>query len=96
MGPEFDEVIGRLEKGEDPEKIEQSMGDVFGGDEMGGPGGLGMDMDDDYGVPPPDTGAEKAEEAKDKAATARKRTVAMKGRRKAPARHRKAAKAGKT
>ncbi len=30
MGPEFDEVVGRLEKGEDPEKIEESMGDVFG------------------------------------------------------------------
>ncbi|MGQ9904365.1 MAG: FmdB family zinc ribbon protein [Anaerolineae bacterium] len=30
MGPEFDEVVGRLEKGEDPEKIEESMGDLFG------------------------------------------------------------------
>ncbi|MCS7061202.1 MAG: zinc ribbon domain-containing protein [Anaerolineae bacterium] len=30
MGPEFEEVVGRLEKGEDPEKIEESMGDLFG------------------------------------------------------------------
>jgi putative FmdB family regulatory protein len=83
MGPEFDEVVGRLEKGEDPEKIEQSMGDLFGGDEMGGPGGMGMGMDDDYGYggpPAPDTSAEKAEQAKDKAATAKKRTVTMKGK----------------
>lgn len=34
MGPEFDEVIGRLEAGEDPESIEQTMPDL-GGD-MGG------------------------------------------------------------
>jgi putative FmdB family regulatory protein len=83
MGPEFDEVVGRLEKGEDPEKIEQSMGDLFGGDETGGPGGMGMGMDDDYGyggAPAPDTSADKAEQAKDKAATAKKRTVAMKGK----------------
>jgi len=82
MGPEFDEVVGRLEKGEDPEKIEQSMGDLFGSDEMGGPGGMGMGMDDDYGYsgpPAPDTSAERAEEAKDKTVTAKKRTVAMKG-----------------
>jgi putative FmdB family regulatory protein len=46
MGPEFNEVIGRLEKGEDPEKIEQSMGDMFGTPE--GAGG----MDDDMGMPP--------------------------------------------
>ena len=30
MGPEFDEVVGRLEAGEDPEKIEQSMPDLMG------------------------------------------------------------------
>jgi hypothetical protein len=34
MGSEFDEVIGRLEAGEDPESIEQTMPDL-GGD-MGG------------------------------------------------------------
>jgi hypothetical protein len=50
MGEEFDEVVGRLEKGEDPDKIEQSMGDLFGAggppDGMGGP-------DDDYTAPSP-------------------------------------------
>ena len=34
LGPEFDEVIGRLEAGEDPEAIEQSMPDL-GGSEGG-------------------------------------------------------------
>jgi putative FmdB family regulatory protein len=55
MGPEFDEIVGRLEKGEDPERIEQSMGDMFGdgeGGEMGGMGGMGGMMDDDMGMPP--------------------------------------------
>jgi putative FmdB family regulatory protein len=49
LGPEFDEIVGRLEKGEDPEKIEQSMGDVLGdpGGEMGGM------MDDDMPMAPP-------------------------------------------
>ncbi len=50
MGPEFDEVVGRLEKGEDPEKIEQSMGDVFGEPPGDMPG-----MDDDYGMAPSGT-----------------------------------------
>src|SRR5690349_5928627 len=41
MPKEMDEAIKRLEAGEDPEKIEQDMGDVFGAmegeeDEMGG------------------------------------------------------------
>ncbi len=46
MGPEFDEVIGRLEAGEDPESIEQSMPEL--GDEMGmGMGGMGG-LDDDF------------------------------------------------
>ncbi|HEY3340369.1 MAG TPA: hypothetical protein VGK81_00055 [Anaerolineae bacterium] len=49
MGPEFNEIVGRLEKGEDPEKIEQSMGDLFG--DSGAPGD-GM-MDDDYPMAPP-------------------------------------------
>ncbi len=38
MGPEFDEVVGRLEAGEDPESIEQTMpgaGDAGGGDDFG-------------------------------------------------------------
>ncbi len=45
LGPEFDEVVGRLESGEDPESIEQSMpelaDDMGGGMGMGGMGGLG-------------------------------------------------------
>jgi hypothetical protein len=28
MGPEFDEMVDRLEAGEDPEEIESSMGDL--------------------------------------------------------------------
>ena len=35
LGPEFDEVCARLEAGEDPEKIEEQLGDVLGD---GGPG----------------------------------------------------------
>ncbi len=37
MPKEMDVAIRRLEKGEDPEKIEEDMGDVLG-DAMGGPG----------------------------------------------------------
>ncbi len=45
LGPEFGEVVGRLEKGEDPEAIEKSMPELA---EMGGPdGGMGTSMDDD-------------------------------------------------
>jgi putative FmdB family regulatory protein len=42
MGPEFGEVISRLEKGEDPEAIEQSMPELadMGGDD----GGMGASM----------------------------------------------------
>ncbi len=76
MGPEFDEVIGRLEKGEDPERIEKDMGDLFGGDEMAGMAG----MDDPYGAPPedPSAKADKEAEAKDKKAAEKRKTVAMK------------------
>lgn len=38
LGPEFEEVIGRLEAGEDPESIESSMPDLgapSGGDDFG-------------------------------------------------------------
>jgi hypothetical protein len=38
LGPEFDEVVDRLEAGEDPESIESSMPDLAGG----GGGDLGM------------------------------------------------------
>ncbi len=47
LGPEFGEVVSRLEKGEDPEAIEKSMpelGDMAGGDAGGG---MGMGMPDD-------------------------------------------------
>lgn len=41
LGPEFEEVVGRLETGEDPESIEQSMPDLGAGmDGMGDMGGL--------------------------------------------------------
>jgi len=43
LGPEFDEVVGRLEAGEDPETIEKSMPELAAG-EGGGMGG------DDFGV----------------------------------------------
>lgn len=35
LGPEFGEVVGRLEKGEDPERIEREMGDMFGAEADG-------------------------------------------------------------
>jgi putative FmdB family regulatory protein len=56
MGPEFDEVIGRLEAGQKPEDIEKDlpdMGGEMGGMEgMGGMGGMGMGggMGDDDGL----------------------------------------------
>ncbi len=41
LGPEFDEVVGRLEAGESPESIEKSMPELMseGGEDLGG----GMD-----------------------------------------------------
>ncbi|MBU0493476.1 MAG: zinc ribbon domain-containing protein [Chloroflexi bacterium] len=48
MGPEFDEIIGRMEAGEDMESIEQRMEELGLGDEMG-PGGMdGMGMGGGY------------------------------------------------
>jgi hypothetical protein len=42
MGPEFDEVIDRLETGQSPEEIEKALPDL-------GEGGGGMgDVEDDY------------------------------------------------
>jgi putative FmdB family regulatory protein len=38
MDGEMEEVVRRLESGEDPEKIEEKMGDVLGGAEGGGGG----------------------------------------------------------
>jgi len=50
LGEEFNEVVGRLESGEDPESIESSLPGGLGGDDdmgMGGMGGLGgMDSGD--------------------------------------------------
>jgi len=53
LPPEFGEITDRLEAGEDPESIEQSMpelGDAGGGGGMGGMGGMGAGGagDDDY------------------------------------------------
>ena len=42
---EFETAIKRLEAGEDPEKIEADMGDIFG-DMMGGAGGGGYAKDE--------------------------------------------------
>jgi putative FmdB family regulatory protein len=48
MGPEFGEVVNRLEKGEDPEAIEKSMPELaeMGGDDGGGGMGPSMMGDD--------------------------------------------------
>jgi putative FmdB family regulatory protein len=48
LGPEFDEVVDRLEAGQDPEEIEKSIPDLGGEDSMGmGMGmGAGGDFDD--------------------------------------------------
>ncbi|MFH0879318.1 MAG: zinc ribbon domain-containing protein [Lentisphaerota bacterium] len=43
MPPEMDEMCRRLEAGEDPEKIEQDMGDLMGDEGAGGGGGGGRD-----------------------------------------------------
>jgi putative FmdB family regulatory protein len=56
MPKEMDEAIKRLEAGEDPEKIEADMGDVFGAmdgaeeDEMGMGGGFGGGYSKDSGL----------------------------------------------
>jgi hypothetical protein len=42
MGPEFDEVIDRLESGQSPEEIEEAVPDLGEGmGDMGGMGGMG-------------------------------------------------------
>ncbi len=43
---EMEEVVRRLESGEDPEKIEEKMGDALGEGGEGGPGGGGDDLYD--------------------------------------------------
>jgi putative FmdB family regulatory protein len=48
LGPEFDEVVDRLEKGQSPEDIEAALPDLGGEDSgMGGMGG-GLDDFDDF------------------------------------------------
>ncbi|MFN2236828.1 MAG: FmdB family zinc ribbon protein [Anaerolineales bacterium] len=48
LGPEFDEVVDRLEKGQSPEDIEAALPDLGGDDAgMGGMGG-GLDDFDDF------------------------------------------------
>jgi len=46
LGPEFDEVVGRLEAGEDPESVEKSMPDLMGEGGGGAPYGMGSGLDD--------------------------------------------------
>ncbi len=49
LGPEFDEVVGRLESGEDPESIERTMPELAEDSGMGGLGGMGgLDNLDDF------------------------------------------------
>ena len=50
MPKELDVAIKRLEAGEDPEKIEEDMGDVFGDAMGGGPGGGGGGYTRDEGL----------------------------------------------
>lgn len=46
VGPEFNEVVDRLEAGQSPEDIEKAIPDLEGGmDSMGGMGGMGGDED---------------------------------------------------
>ena len=45
--PEMEEAMRRLEAGEDPEKIEEELGDFLGDDEEGGAGGGGAPSYDD-------------------------------------------------
>ena len=49
LGPEFSEVVGRLEAGEDPDSIEKSMPDLGGDADSSGALGGGA-MGDDFGV----------------------------------------------
>jgi putative FmdB family regulatory protein len=42
MGPEFDEMVDRLEKGQSPEEIEKALPELAGDEGMGGMGGMGM------------------------------------------------------
>lgn len=50
MGPEFDEVVNRLESGQSPDQIEKEVPDLGGPDDsgMGGMGGMGMGGTEDF------------------------------------------------
>jgi putative FmdB family regulatory protein len=65
LGPEFGEVVARLERGEDPDAIEAKMGDVFGD-------GPGADGTDDDGVSPSPAAEAPAPEPKAPRKRARK------------------------
>ncbi len=47
MDEATDEAVRRLEKGEDPDKIEEEMGDILGGEEEGGAGASGAPSHDE-------------------------------------------------
>ncbi len=47
MGPEFDEVVGRLEAGQTPDKIEEELPGL-GADESGAGMDMGGGLDDDF------------------------------------------------
>jgi len=42
MGPEFDEVVGRLERGQSPDEIERDLPDLGGEEGAGGADDLGL------------------------------------------------------
>ena len=46
LNPEMDEMLRRLEAGEDPERVEEEMGDAFGDDDLGGGAGGAPTHDD--------------------------------------------------
>ena len=48
MGPEFKEVVGRLESGESPDQIEQSMPDLGSENSPAEDGGMGIPSMDDF------------------------------------------------
>jgi putative FmdB family regulatory protein len=46
MGPEFDEVVKRLESGQSPDQIEKELPDLGAGEAGGGMGDMGGGLDD--------------------------------------------------
>ncbi len=77
LGPEFEEIVGRLEKGEDPESIEQKMGDILGIPPAG-------DEEDAFDVSPSEPAmeresTEKSDTESDTKQETTRRTIAMGG-----------------